>query len=430
MGDPLLVCATNDLWKQKRKACSHAFYKERMTMMLETLKDLCMEMVEKITDEIESSAESVSVHNVGALFEQLFSRNIITVSFGEDITDIPIPYKVLNDDGSITTEHISISAYISRVGYESVPVFFDSLKGSMWNKLFRKTHKIYHVTPRGQIYEENCRTLRAFIFDYVQKRKRGEVTSKVAGQTDILSLMLANQQVFTDEVIVDEMADFFAAATETTQYTTQTIVSYLEKCPASLARIRAEFDSVFETACEEEPALKGLPRREMMRRFLSVDNLNDMDFLNRVICEALRWQAPVGGSSNFLAQADIQLGKYKLLKGDGAQVMIYGLHFNSTQWQRPHEFLPERFDPKSPLFLTPAGKKRHPMSFVPFSGGSRVCFGKTFAEANLRIVTTYLSQHFEISHQEKARYAEAYPIAQVFMSYKRPVPMEFRKRAI
>jgi cytochrome P450 len=55
------------------------------------------------------------------------------------------------------------------------------------------------------------------------------------------------------------------------------------------------------------------------------------------------------------------------------------------------EFLPERFDHSSPLSLTPGGKKRHPMSWVPFHGGSRVCFGKTLAEANMKILMLYLT---------------------------------------
>ena len=50
-----------------------------------------------------------------------------------------------------------------------------------------------------------------------------------------------------------------------------------------------------------------------------------------------------------------------------------------TQWQKPQEFLPERFDPASPYYLTPSGERRHPMSFIPFLGGSRICMGGNFA---------------------------------------------------
>jgi cytochrome P450 len=53
---------------------------------------------------------------------------------------------------------------------------------------------------------------------------------------------------------------------------------------------------------------------------------------------------------------------------------------NPEQWSEPERYIPERFDPSSPYFLTPSGKRRHPMSYGPFLGGKRVCLGKTFAE--------------------------------------------------
>lgn len=53
---------------------------------------------------------------------------------------------------------------------------------------------------------------------------------------------------------------------------------------------------------------------------------------------------------------------------------------NPEQWGEPEKYIPERFDPASPYFLTPSGKRRHPMSYGPFLGGKRVCLGKTFAE--------------------------------------------------
>ncbi len=64
---------------------------------------------------------------------------------------------------------------------------------------------------------------------------------------------------------------------------------------------------------------------------------------------------------------------------------MYGLHWNPDEWQQPEKYIPERFNPESPYFLTPSGKKRHPMSFTPFFGGKRVCLGKTFAEAITKI---------------------------------------------
>ena len=73
------------------------------------------------------------------------------------------------------------------------------------------------------------------------------------------------------------------------------------------------------------------------------------------------------------------------------------MHKNPKEWQRPEEFLPDRFDPNSPLYLTPGGKKRHIMSFIPWGSGKRICLGKTLAESQLKILITYLTQKYGIS---------------------------------
>ena len=93
----------------------------------------------------------------------------------------------------------------------------------------------------------------------------------------------------------------------------------------------------------------------------------------------------------YMVTQDTRLGKFTFRKGDSLIVNFSGLHRNSDEWQRPHEFLPQRFDASDPLSHTPGGKKRNPYSWSPFNGGKRICFGKTFAEASLRIVATYLS---------------------------------------
>ena len=117
----------------------------------------------------------------------------------------------------------------------------------------------------------------------------------------------------------------------------------------------------------------------------------ELDYLNQVMCETLRFQAPLFNTSFYELDSDIKVGNFFIKKGDTITINLYGLHFNSNQWQRPYEFLPERFDASNSLFLTPDGKKRLPTAFAPFGGGRRVCMGKTLAEANLKVVGTYLS---------------------------------------
>ena len=88
-----------------------------------------------------------------------------------------------------------------------------------------------------------------------------------------------------------------------------------------------------------------------------------------------------------------------------------GIHHNTKEWQSPEEFLPERFDPESPLFLTPSGKARNQYSHFAFSGGKRICFGKTIAEMMLKYMATYLSQYFEFEYTYPELYEDHYPRA-------------------
>ena len=94
---------------------------------------------------------------------------------------------------------------------------------------------------------------------------------------------------------------------------------------------------------------------------------------------------------------------------------------NESEWQKPYEFIPERFDSKSEMSLTPDGKKRNATSFAPFGGGMRVCLGKTFADFNIKILTTYLTQSFNFEHVEKRYQDGEFPLAHFMQSDNRPV---------
>ena len=66
-----------------------------------------------------------------------------------------------------------------------------------------------------------------------------------------------------------------------------------------------------------------------------------------------------------------------------------------TQWQRPLEYLPERFDPESGLFARPDGGLRHPLSFVPFSFGTRGCPGQAFGLLEAKVCVAYVAMKFK-----------------------------------
>ena len=233
--------------------------------------------------------------------------------------------------------------------------------------------------------------MRNWIKDYISKRRLGQRKSSVQDDTDILTLMMGIPDVFTDDVIVDELLGFFGAATETTHNVIKTILTYFTKNRASLEKVRAEFSKILKQEITDDPSLASLTLIEQLRKTVTVDNCFDLEYLNMVIQEGLRFQGP-GGINPVIFNEDVRLAnKITVKAGTRIRVLNWALHKNSAEWQRPHEFLPDRFNSESPLYLTPDGKKRNSMSWAPFSGGKRICFGKTFAESNLKILLTYFT---------------------------------------
>ena len=143
---------------------------------------------------------------------------------------------------------------------------------------------------------------------------------------------------------------------------------------------------------------------------MTLETAYEMEYLNWVIMETLRMQSAGTNTSYFEFTHDTIIGNMKVRKGDEFMISLNALHYNGNEWQRPHEFIPERFDSSNPVSLTPTGQKRNPTSWAPFAGGKRVCFGKTFAETNLKFVAIYLSQHFNFEFVDK-KYETMLPTA-------------------
>jgi cytochrome P450 len=89
-------------------------------------------------------------------------------------------------------------------------------------------------------------------------------------------------------------------------------------------------------------------------------------------------------------------GIYFRAQEDGVIIGIDYMQHDPVQWQKPHEFIPERFDPESSYYSRPDGGARHPYAFGPFLGGSRICLGKSFAELMVRFTISTIMFHYEI----------------------------------
>ena len=56
------------------------------------------------------------------------------------------------------------------------------------------------------------------------------------------------------------------------------------------------------------------------------------------------------------------------------------------------------------------------MSFLPFNGGKRICFGKTFVEVTLKVMSAMIAQEFDLEFVEKEKYAGSSSLPMIMMA--------------
>mmetsp|Transcript_26457 Transcript_26457/g.19834 ORF Transcript_26457/g.19834 Transcript_26457/m.19834 type:complete len:156 (-) Transcript_26457:62-529(-) len=151
--------------------------------------------------------------------------------------------------------------------------------------------------------------------------------------------------------------------------------------------------------------------------------------LTYYIYETLRISPPLEQSVLMTFLENVQIGHVHVLKGDPCLVSFYTLHHNPKEWQRPEEFLPERFDPMNPLSLAPSGKKRSPHSFCPFFGGRRTCLGKTVAELLAKVTLSMTTWNYELEFWDKEFY-EKKPLFAFRMEDFVPMLIKINKRKL
>lgn len=90
------------------------------------------------------------------------------------------------------------------------------------------------------------------------------------------------------------------------------------------------------------------------------------------------------------ANNDASLGNLPIQKGSPVVVPLYALHRDPIAFPSPEEFIPERFETKSPYFTTLASTK-----YFPFGLGPRMCIGHKFAMYEVMITLVLVCKKFK-----------------------------------
>ena len=178
-------------------------------------------------------------------------------------------------------------------------------------------------------------------------------------------------EFFSDQEVLDHMIFLMMAAHDTTTSTLTSLTWELARHPHWQERIREESLALGEAHPE-------------------FDALDRLESLTLAMHETLRLYPPLPVIPRTATRAFDWEGHHIRA---GTMVVVSPIHTHVMEqwWDEPRRFDPLRFAPDR------AEHERHTHSWIPFGGGTHMCIGRRFAEAQVRLVAHQLVRRFRWS---------------------------------
>lgn len=211
--------------------------------------------------------------------------------------------------------------------------------------------------------------------------KRQENKAKASGQVvstntkskkDLLAQLMENNTLLTDDEVFSDIFIFLVAGHETTAHTLGWALRYLAFNPDKQEKLHEE------------------ARQLLNGRDPTYDDYETLVYSRCVVKETLRLVPQVPSITKYNIE-DVELRGYSIPVGTTLSFAVYSLHRNEQYWDRPEEFLPERFDPR-----IPNQKPIDPYAYIPFSAGRRACLGMKFAQVETALALAMIVKRYRI----------------------------------
>ena len=126
---------------------------------------------------------------------------------------------------------------------------------------------------------------------------------------------------------------------------------------------------------------------------ISEEDLASMPYLKATIKETLRLHPPAPFLLPHFSTADCKVDGYMIPSHTRVLVNAWALGRDPSSWERPDEFLPERFLQEAGALDTQM--KGKDLRFLPFGFGRRICPGMNFGFATMEVMLANLMYDFD-----------------------------------
>ncbi|KAE8124347.1 hypothetical protein FH972_019245 [Carpinus fangiana] len=155
----------------------------------------------------------------------------------------------------------------------------------------------------------------------------------------------------------------FVGGSDTTSTTLEWLMAELIKNPNIMNRVQKDVRKVVGQKSK-----------------IDANDINQMDYLKYILKETLRLHPPAPLSLPRETSASVKFRGYDIPPKIRVFINLWAIQRDPTVWERPEEFLPERFKDN------PVDFKGQDFEFIPFGGGRRGCPGLTFGVTSVEYV--------------------------------------------
>lgn len=335
-----LAMSEGEFWKRQRRLIQPAFHRQRIAQMAETM----VQVIDAYAARWEAAANSGESLNIGLEMKSLTQQVIAKTMFGSTLN----PAQVIEAGKAVNTVFAGLGLHMLTAGLPS------------WIPL-----------PSRKEFYRSLEYLDKLVYEVIAERRARGIDGD-----DLLGMLLAARDEgdgvgMSDKELRDEVMTIFIAGYETTANGLFWVWYVLARRPDLLERLRTEIDTLLG---DRLPTFADSMQLTYTRMFIS---------------ETLRLYSPSGFIPRTCA-SDTEIGGYHIPSGSLLFLSQYLVHRHPNFWERPSEFIPERFDPNQPNEAT-----RH--AYLPFGGGTRQCIGSQFAMMEASFIIAILLQRFDIS---------------------------------
>eukprot|EP00250_Pteridium_aquilinum_P012884 c21004_g1_i1 orf=84-1676(+) len=243
------------------------------------------------------------------------------------------------------------------------------------------------LDPNGYLkrMKTTGRRVKAVLQDVINKR-RSESQGEKQGPQDLLDVLLAASQdkdraaQITDHNIMAAVLDIFAGGSDTSSVTVEWALANLINNPRIMQKVQEELDNVVG--------------RE---RLVDESDISNLPFLGLVVKESMRLHPAAPLLIPHEAIQECQIGGYNIPAKSRAYVNTWAIGRDSSTWERPLEFWPERFG------ATNFDLRGQNFELLPFGSGRRRCPGWALGLLNVHLMLATLAQGFTWSVESPSR---------------------------